>query len=149
MGQPSAFLILTILLGGCYTWTAIKPTELPKLNVAQKATSQQTSGQAQLVSVAEVETPDGRLAEVRGESDARIQLQGSTPILFEHPIRSSIENEELTIMSGNRARTSIPLGNIQRLEVSQLNRNQIALAGMVFGLVGSALLGFLIGSAIR
>jgi hypothetical protein len=147
--QVSTLLILTILSSGCYTWTAIKPTELPKLNGAQTATSQPTGSQVELVSVAQVETPDGRLAQIRGESDARIQLKGSTPILFEHPIISSVENEDLTIRSGNRAKTSIPLGNIQSLEVSQLNRNQTALAGTVLGLVGSALLGFLIISAIK
>jgi hypothetical protein len=149
MRQVSAFLILTILFGGCYTWTAIKPTELPKLNGAQTATSQQTGRQVQLFSVVQVETPDGRLADIQGESDARIQLKGSPPILFEHPILSSIENEELTIRSGNRAKTSMPLGNIQHLEVSQLNRNQTALAGTVFGLVTSALLTFLIISATK
>ena len=149
MRQVSTLLILTTLSGGCYTWTAIKPTELPKLNGAPTATTQKTGRQVELVSVAQVETPDGRLAEIQGKSDARIQLTGSTPMLFEHPILASIENEELTIRSGNRAKTSIPLGNIQHLEVSQLNRNQTALAGTVFGLVGSALLGFLIGSAIK
>ena len=70
-------------------------------------------------------------------------------MLFEHPILSSVENGDLTIRSGNCAKTSIPLGDIQILEVSQLNRNQTALAGTVLGLVGSALLGFLIISAIK
>jgi hypothetical protein len=149
MRQVAALLILTMFCGGCYTWTTIKPTELPKLNGAQTASSHQTDRRVELVSVAQVETPDGRLAEIQGESDARIQLKGFTPILFEHPILSSVESEVLTIRSGNRAKTTIPLGNIQSLEVSQLNRNKTALAGTVLGLVGSALLGFLIISAIK
>ena len=149
MRLVAALLILTMFFGGCYTWTAIKPTELPKLNGAQTASSPQTDRRVELVSVAQVETPDGRLTEIQGESDARIQLKGFTPILFEHPILSSVENEGLAIRSGNRAKTTIPLGSIQSLEVSQLNRNQTALAGTVLGLVGGALLGFLIISAIK
>ena len=82
MRQLASLLILTMLSGGCYSWTAIKPTELPKLNGAQTTTSHQMGRQVILISAAQVETPDGRLVEIQGESDAKIQVPGAVPLLF-------------------------------------------------------------------
>jgi hypothetical protein len=140
MRQLASLLILTMLSGGCYSWTAIKPTELPKLNGAQTTTSHQMGRQVILISAAQVETPDGRLVEIRGESDAKIQVPGAVPLLFEHPIISSVENASLTVKSANRAMTTIPLDRIQRVEVSQFERGQTTAAVMVASTVGALLL---------
>ena len=140
MRQVATLLILTLLSGGCYSWTTIKPTELPKLNGAQTTRSNQMGRQVVLISAAQVEAPDGRLVEIQGESDARIHLPGSAPLLFEHPIIASVDNTGLTIKSANRAKTTIPLDKIQSVEVSQFERGQTTAAVTVVSLVLSAVI---------
>ena len=140
MRAIATFSILTMVLGGCYSWTTIKPTELPKLNGAQTTRANQMGRQVVLISAAQVETPDGRLVEIQGESDAKIHLPGATPLLFQHPIISSVENEGLTVKSANRAKTTIPLNKIQRVEVSQLERGQTTAAVMVLSTLAAGLI---------
>jgi hypothetical protein len=140
MRHVATLLVLTMLSGGCYSWTVIKPTELPKLNGAQTTRSNQMGRQVVLISAAQVETPDGRLVEIQGESDAKINLPGATPLLFEHPIISSVENEGLTVKSANRAKTTIPLNKIQSVEVSQFERGKTTAAVMVLSTLAAGLI---------
>jgi hypothetical protein len=149
MRQVATLLILSLLSGGCYSWTAIKPTELPKLNGAQTTRSNQMGRQVVLISAAQVEAPDGRLVEIQGETDAKVHLPGSPPLLFQHPIISSVETEGLTIKSANRAKTTIPLDRIQAVEVSQFERGQTTAAVMVASTVGALLLVLVTYSAIH
>jgi hypothetical protein len=143
----AGLLALAMLLGGCYSWTAIKPTELPKINGNPTVLPDRSGGHVQIVNVAQVETPDGRLAEIRGQSDARVQLKDTTLMSFEHPIRSSVENQSLTIMSGNHPKTTIPLDNIQSVEVSQGNRAEAA--GVIVGILLPLALTIVFVSTVR
>jgi hypothetical protein len=127
----AGLVALAMLVSGCYAWTAIKPTELPKINGTPTFLPDRTGGQVRIVTMAQVETPDGRLAEIKGESNAPIQLKDGTGVFFEHPLRSSIEDQSLIIMSGNHPKTTIPLANIQSLDVSQGNLGEGA--AMLFG----------------
>jgi hypothetical protein len=133
MRATAGLLALAMLLGGCYSWTAIKPTELPKINGTPTVLPDNTGGQVRIVNDAQVETADGRLVEIRGRSDVRVQLKDTTLMSFEHPIRSSVENQSLTIMSANHPKTTMPLANIQSVEVSQGNRAEAA--GVIIGIL--------------
>jgi hypothetical protein len=139
MRLVSILLVVAVLFSGCYSWTAIKPTELPKLNDASSSTARGSQGQITLVTVAKLEAPDGRLVEIQGESDARISVRGQEPMSFEHPLLSSVQNSSLIVQAGNRGKTTIPLQQIQSVEVSQFERTQAALAAAVLSLVATGL----------
>ena len=128
MRCTSALLVLTMLLGGCYSWTAIKPTELPKLNGASTSTSHNMGRQVTVITAAQVEAPDGHLVEIDGESDTRMQTTGQPPITFKHPVLASVDEQGLTIRSSNYQKMTIPLSKIQSVEVSQFERGQTSLA---------------------
>jgi hypothetical protein len=115
----AGFLILTLSLAGCVSSTAIKPTELPKFNASQTVVTSPDGRHVKTENVVQLETPEGRLAEVKGEADVRVQLKDTTQMHFKYPIRSSLENQALTLMSGNLPKTTIPLGNIDKLELYQ------------------------------
>ena len=146
MNKIAGLLLLTMLFAGCYSWTAIKPTELPKLNAAPAVVSNPRNGQVHLIKIAQLETPDGRLAEIQGASNARVNLKDGTSTLFEHPIMSTVENQALTIMSGNNPKTTIPLDRIQSIEVSSANPNDaagiISFIGFILSIV--VLVGFIV-----
>lgn len=131
MRCASAFLVLTLLLGGCYSWTAIKPTELPKLNGASTSTTQSMGRQITLITVAQVEAPDGHLVEIQGESDTRMKTTGRPPVTFKHPVLASVEEQDLTIRSSNYGKFTIPLNKVETVEVSQFERGKTMAAIMV------------------
>lgn len=149
MRRTASLLVFTMLLGGCSSWTAIKPTELPKLNNAQTAVSENKSGQVELISATQVETPDGRLVEIGGKNDARVQLKDASSSLFEYPLRFSVENQALTIMSSNQPKTTIPLEKIQMVEVSQINHQAGEAVFFILSVVSTIGIGFLIASAVK
>lgn len=124
MRCTSVLLALILLLGGCYSWTAIKPTELPKLNGASTTTTHTMGRQVTLISVAQVEAPDGRLVEIQGESDTRMKGTGQPPITFKHPVLASVDDESLTVRSSNYRKFTIPLNKIESVEVSQFERSK-------------------------
>jgi hypothetical protein len=148
MRQLFPLLILTMLTGGCYSWTTIKPTELPKLNGASTTSSRNMGRQVVLISVAQVEAPDGRLVEIQGESDAKVYLPGAQPMLFEHPIISSVDGDNLTIKSAKRSKTTLALDKIQRVDVSQFERGQTTVAVSVLSLVAAGLICLVLFSSL-
>lgn len=116
----AGFLIFTLSLAGCVSTTAIKPTELPKLSAPQTVLTSPDGRHMETERVVQLETPDGRLAEIKGEADVRLQLKDTNWMHFKHPIRSSVDNNQaLTIMSGNLPKATIPLGNIEKAEIYQ------------------------------
>lgn len=131
MRCTSVLLVLSLLLGGCYSWTAIKPTELPKLNGASTSTSHNMGRQVTLITAAQVEAPDGHLVEIQGESDTRMTTTGQPPVTFKHPVLASVDDQALTIRSSNYRKLTVPLDKIQSVEVSQLERGQTTAAIMI------------------
>ena len=121
MRQPAALLVLTMLLDGCYSWTTIKTTELPKLNAASTSTG----------------------------SDARVYLREKKPLTFNHPVLSTIESDGLASRSSNHPEVKIPLESIQRVEVSQFERGQSAIVGSLLGMALGALAAVLIVESTR
>ncbi len=136
MRQLSALLAFALLGSGCYSWSVIKPTELPKLNEASTTTQQKWGSPRVIVlTVAKLETPDGRIVQIEGESDARVNVRDKGTLSFEHPIVSAVDADRLIIQSAKRAKTTIPLANIERVEVSQFERAQTSAAVGVISLV--------------
>lgn len=147
MRAIAGFLIFTLGLAGCISSTAIKPTELPKLSAPQTVLTSPDGRHVETERVVQLETPDGRLAEVKGEADVRLQLKDTNWMHFKHPIRSSLDNQVLTIMSGNLPKTTIPLGNIEKAETYQ--DYTAAGVGIVAGLVLPIVLLTIIVRAVR
>lgn len=147
-----------IAVAGCYSWVPIKATELPKLNgastipVASMSLTPPpspgvTPAGAMVItkdSVAHVERPDGSLVEIKGQFDAQIDTpSGST--LFEYPVRSAVQDSSLLVQGANRAPTTIPLQQVTRVQVSQLNTEQTLLVSLLVTVaslvVGAAIAG--------
>ena len=137
MRKLVGLLLASALTAGCYTWEPIKPTELPKLSGAAVATGTVASGtnrgQVIAVSVAHVEAPDGRLVEIKGEFDARVELTNGQTVTFTHPVRAQVDGFHLTVQGGNRPPTSFPLNQVRVVTVSQGNPAASAAVGAVVG----------------
>jgi hypothetical protein len=111
-------LFFILLTTGCYKTEVIKPTELPKLNYAGVGTVVAGPGKGHLVavSVGQVEGIDGRMVEVIGEYDATIVAKRGERTTFEHPVRSSIDNQLLRVGGGNRTETAFQLTDVSQVE---------------------------------
>jgi len=134
MRRLACGVMFAMSLGGCYSWHAIKPTELPKLNGGSTTITNAGGRQVALITVAKVETEDGRLVELKGASDARVWVRGAAPTLFEHP-ESVVQGSSLLIRSLNQTQTRIPLTSIQKVEVSQYDLVRSSFAYAIPGLV--------------
>lgn len=116
-------LCLIMSTTGCYSWTEVKPTELPKLNGGGVSTGRVVSGQQRgeivAVSVSHLERPDGTLLEVNGEPDIRITNRSGTELEFDHPTEASVADGALMLRGENRANTKLMLSDIASAEVSE------------------------------
>ena len=135
-GMTAALLIPCLVLSGCFSWVAVKPTELTKLNnmtvgVVKRGPS---AGRAVAVSVSKLERADGRLIEVKGKPYIRITANGRT-YDFKPPISVDQQGTAFTIRSGNRAATTFHLSQIQKVEVRDgLSAAFWAVYGIVLGI---------------
>jgi len=138
--RVAPFLLASLFLSGCYSWTAIKPTELPKLNGASTTINHGWGGSVRILTVADLEAPDGRLVRIKGESDARISVGSGAPLSFAHPIQAFATDQDLYVQSANYPPTRIPLAQVQREEVSQYELVQSVFAISALSLVGTLIL---------
>ncbi len=145
MHLPSALACVAVFLcSGCYSWTAIQPTELPQLNgghIRQIGTTYTGDSVAAVyeVSVAHVLAPDGRTVEAKGEFDARLEGLAGQHLEFAHPVISELEDGTLVVQGANRGRTTIPLNEVERVEVSQFDSGLTTLFSMAMILAGIGL----------
>ncbi|MEN9578403.1 MAG: hypothetical protein RJA70_1412 [Pseudomonadota bacterium] len=132
-----ALAMILLAIPGCYSSQQIKPTELPKLNHAFATPVASSGGQVLAVRVAQVEKPDGTLTEVAGEFDVELTLRRGEKLVFDHPVRASLEGESLTIAGGNRRSTAFRLADITEVRVTQFQSGKTLLA--IYG-VGSGIM---------
>ena len=143
MGSASRSLVALVtslsLLAGCYSYnyTAIKPTELPKLNGSSYG---QVAGGA-------VETPEGRLVEINGSFDVVIDTnQGEWT--FEHPVGAGIEGDALVVKSSNQNPARIPLSQINSVMIKQGDSSSNDVRGAFLTLLLSGAVGLLVFALI-
>jgi hypothetical protein len=129
MKCSAGLAVFVLSLSGCYSWTAIRPDELPKLNGNYTSSQGHPGGTLVIETVAQLEAPDGRMVEIKGESDARLTTKNPQVAWnFQHPILAETDGNSLRIRSSNLGKKSFELGNIQSLEVSQFERAKTAWA---------------------
>jgi hypothetical protein len=128
---------LVLLLAGCYRHTAIKPTELPKLNSPSMGTvvGGNANGSTIAVATRTVERPNGQLVEIRGEFDLLLTTSAGD-MAFSKPVVSDISDGILTVRSGNHGAWSAPISSVDSAKVEQPNRS----ANMFWGAVGGVLI---------
>lgn len=136
------FVLVLLSTAGCQSSQQIKPTELPKLNYSFRAPVSESGGSLVAVRVAQVETPDGTLAEVKGEFDVRLTLASGDELLFTHPVQAALHGDSLEIAGGNRAKSSFRIAEIVEVGVSQYDAGKTAV-GLGAGSGGLFLLLFL------
>jgi hypothetical protein len=137
---PLVFAALLLNTVGCVSWHSVKASEIPKIGnmTVGVVSSGAQRGKAIAVSVAKLETPEGKLIEIKGKPDLRITVGGSS-VKFSHPITASIEGGNVIIKSSNRAPMTIPIRSIQRVEVSQPSVAGIVAVSLLATLAGIAL----------
>jgi hypothetical protein len=72
-----------------------------------------------VISVREIERPDGTLAQIRGPYDLEIIMVGGKTITFAHPVHVESDSDSLMVSGGDRAQTRIPIADIRSASVSQ------------------------------
>lgn len=127
MTHGMALLLAVLSLGGCYNYTAIRPTELPLLNNMHVIPVGSTTGaRGQTVSVTQVSVrtvhrQDGRTVRIAGTPSVRIQTTMGE-IDFDDPVMSSLQpGQSLTVAGANRSAVTIPLGQVQLVEARELS----------------------------
>ncbi|AWV90420.1 hypothetical protein [Bradymonas sediminis] len=125
---------------GCYTYEAVKPTELPKLNGSYEKTvgstynPNNTSTPIVERSVVHLERVDGRMVEISGPMDARVTRKSGEAIVIEHPIVARTNAVSLFVKGGNIAEQEFLLQDIEKVEVEKLQGTRTGLAVLMLTL---------------
>lgn len=141
------FVLVLLSTAGCQSSQQVKPSELPKLDYSFAAPVVASGGNLVAVRVAQVEKPDGTIAEVKGEFDVRLTLNNRKSFLFEHPVRVSLKGGLVEIAGGNRPKSAVRLEDIREVEVTQFDGTK-TIVGLSVGSVGLTLLTVLLAFAI-
>ena len=145
-----SLLTIVSLVNGCYTNTAVRPSEIPKLNGAFQ-TSQPAGRNAILVtsSVSHVEAPDGKTVEVKGTYDLILTTKDGKIIQFDHPVMIDKEEDSFLLRGANRGETHVAMTDIEATEVRQFSQTKTMLVAAPVALVGGLLMGLLIVRASK
>lgn len=127
----SAALAMVVAASGCTSWIEIQPRELPKLNPAYNRaagaapvyTSSGGFGVAAVreVSVIKVLKPDGSVAKIEGDYDARVTQPGDRVHEFSAPVLAAIDPDavNLTVRGEEQPPRTFSLNGVRSVEVSQ------------------------------
>jgi len=108
-------------LSGCYEWVAIKPTEVPRAAAGER----------------DLEQPDGRHAQLGGTAGVVEVVTPRYGATFWTP-RATIEDEALTISSGDEPPAAIPLSQITDARAGRLQPVE-TVASILVGLAAAGL----------
>jgi hypothetical protein len=140
MRLAAAVTALAVVLAGCHNYTAIKPTELPRLVGPTAGVTD--DGRAIAVATRTVETPDGRMVEIRGSFELVI-ADSSGEVELAGPFQVSIEDGMLIVKSGSHSPLRTPLADVRSVQVKQGDggaRNLLGAILVVVLLVGTVAL---------
>ncbi len=104
-----------LLTSACTVTQAIRPAELAKLNGSHVVATQDSV----IFTRTAVEAPDGTLVDVSGEFDALVTVKSRGALVFEHPVRTEVDEDRLRITASNRAPTDLRLVDIHSTRVRQ------------------------------
>ena len=141
-----ALALTTLLTSSACSYSkyiAVKPEQLPRLNGGTTAVLGQTHNATIVgVTVRRIESPDGRVHEIRGRFNLLVS-ERNEPQRFEHPVESAVSDTVLRVSGGNRGETHFDLDAIDyaRVEVPDATKNLWGTVGIV---VGVGLLGALV-----
>jgi hypothetical protein len=127
---------------GCYKEIGIRPSELPKLNGGFVGTATEAQGKNVVVaSVSHVEGEDGRMFEVEGEHDVIVTLKDGRKVRFNHPTSVAHDDGAYTFRGGNRPPEVFGEQEIQRTDVTQVDRTKSLLIVLPACVIGALLIG--------
>jgi hypothetical protein len=148
----------SLLLPACYSSVVVKPTELPKLGQPPGSIDVQSSGTmlgpdhdfstgAASSAIRFLERPDGRVAEIRGDSTVMLATPRGT-YTFEYPVLADVEGPNLRLRGSNRGSTTVPLADITTATVKSYDRatTSVAVSAIVTLALGAIALGFTIAA---
>lgn len=119
-------LAFSLLQLGCIDWIEVRPTDLPRLSASSSAQLQQAieTGEeggvspSTAVTGTTIEDADGDEVRIRPPYDARLTTaEGSVNI--EGPVAAAVANGNLTVQGPETDRMSVPLDELETVEVSQ------------------------------
>ncbi len=129
-------LVMAALQMGCTDWTAIRPTELPRLNQSSRQVVETTSDVTIIATTnIAVEQPDGRTVMIRGEvQSARIQT-GAIATRVGAPGIGDLDEGGLRVGGSNVAPATFLVGDVDRVEVETRNTLKSTFFAMAIALV--------------
>lgn len=124
----------------CYDWVPVDPVDAQKLSGSFAVPA---GPHTVAIRVVDVRQPDGRVAELEGDLDVRLELRNGARYDFEHPVLVTDNGVSLEFRGGNRGAVTVRREDIASLEASKLNRGQtIALGaslGVALGLIAGGI----------
>lgn len=120
--HPSAGISIALIVSilsqvGCYDWEIVRPAEISRLSTSVGTQGEQADNNP--IESVDVERPDGSLVHITSDRDIRITVRGGTVYHFTSPIAAVRKGDVLVLRGGNRGETRIPIGDIEKAEVSQ------------------------------
>lgn len=137
-----ALVLAAVFLGtGCYAHNHILPTELPRLNGMSSTSTRRGNVMVVTQTVQDVTRTDGTIVQIQGEFSATVvpRDRSQPSVEFSHPVRSSVDDLNLTVAGGNRAATNFPLDQIDYVDISTPDNGlNILLASLLIPILGAA-----------
>jgi hypothetical protein len=122
---------------GCYNWVAVKPDEAEKLSGSFVANA---GPNALAIRVVHAEQPDGRMVELEGDFDVRLELKDGDVLTFSHPVRIEAAEDTLVFHGGDQEPAHVKRDNIVSLKASKYNMGETAVLVITLTAVAAAIL---------
>ena len=151
-GLGSGVLILTtaasVLHLVCINWIDIRPQDLPRLSAASSAQLQQAietgeeggASPSTAVTGTTIEDSDGDEVRIRPPYDARI-VTAAGRLEVTGPVAAAIADGALTVQGPQTERSTVPLADIETVQVSQFAtvKTYLLILGLTIGIAAGGL----------
>lgn len=150
LGSVSLILMMaaSVLHLGCINWVDIRPQDLPRLSASSSAQLQQAietgeeggASPSTAVTGTTLEDADGDEVLIRPPYDARI-VTAAGRLEVEGPVAAAIADGELTVQGPQTGRSTVPLEDIETVQVSQFAtvKTYLLILGLTIGIAAGGL----------
>lgn len=151
-GLGTVSLVLSVAASvvhlGCINWVDIRPQDLPRLSAASSAQLQEAieageeggASPSTAVTGTTIEDVDGDEVRIRPPYDARITTAAGR-LDVSGPVAAAITEGELTVQGPQTNRSTVPLADIETVQVSQFAtvKTYLLVLGLTIGIAAGGL----------
>ncbi|MFT5357084.1 MAG: hypothetical protein ACI9KE_004314 [Polyangiales bacterium] len=150
LGSASLILLMaaSVLHLGCINWIEIRPQDLPRLSAASSAQLQEAietgeeggASPSSAVTGTTIEDVDGDEVRIRPPYDARI-VTALGRLEVDGPVAAAIAEGALTVQGPQTRRSTVPLEDIEAVQVSQFAtvKTYLLILGLTIGIAAGGL----------